>query len=262
MKGAKPRRDGEERVRMSKTAGEGFQSLSILHSLPNVFFEFEDVFWGEVDLSKLFYSWNEFTERGYLLCTVGSVYIKSKEAPAKDVLKDLVEMCHGIQHPVCGLFLRSYLSQISRDKLPDIGSEYEGCYSGCQSFILFADLELRIAIGLSGLQGPVRDKERREKKRSELHDLVISVVKYDLAQYYLMDCIIQVFPDEYHLQTLETLLAAFPQLQSSVDIKTVLSRLMERLSNYAASSPEVLPEFLQVEAFAKLKNAIGKRLSV
>lgn len=57
---------------------------------------------------------------------MGSVYIKSKEAPAKDVLKDLVEMCRGIQHPVRGLFLRSYLSQISRDKLPDIGSEYEG----------------------------------------------------------------------------------------------------------------------------------------
>lgn len=62
----------------------------------------------------------------YLLCTVGSVYIKSKEAPAKDVLKDLVEMCRGIQHPIRGLFLRSYLSQVSRDKLPDIGSEYEG----------------------------------------------------------------------------------------------------------------------------------------
>lgn len=46
--------------------------------------------------------------------------------------------------------------------------------------------------------------------------------------------------------------------QPSVDIKTVLSRLMERLSNYAASSTEVLPEFLQVEAFSKLNNAIGK----
>ncbi|MFQ6633002.1 hypothetical protein Gotur_011859, partial [Gossypium turneri] len=73
-----------------------------------------------------------------------------------------------------------------------------------------------------------------------------------------MDCIIQVFPDEYHLQTLDVLLGAFPQLQPTVDIKTVLSRLMERLSNYAASSADVLPEFLQVEAFSKLNNAIGK----
>lgn len=62
----------------------------------------------------------------YLLCTVGSVYIKSKEVPAKEVLRDLVEMCRAVQHPIRGLFLRSYLAQISRDKLPDIGSEYEG----------------------------------------------------------------------------------------------------------------------------------------
>jgi hypothetical protein len=50
--------------------------------------------------------------------------------------------------------------------------------------------------------------------------------------------------------------------QPSVDIKTVLSQLMERLSNYAASSAEVLPEFLQVEAFSKLSNAIGKVFSL
>ncbi|CAN6845450.1 unnamed protein product, partial [Brassica oleracea] len=62
----------------------------------------------------------------YLLCTVGSVYIKSKQAPSKDVLKDLVEMCRGVQHPIRGLFLRSYLTQVSRDKLPEIGSDYQG----------------------------------------------------------------------------------------------------------------------------------------
>ncbi|XP_028102500.1 vacuolar protein sorting-associated protein 35B-like isoform X3 [Camellia sinensis] len=226
----------------------------------------------------------------YLLCTVGSVYIKSKEAPAKDVLKDLVEMCRGIQHPVRGLFLRSYLSQISRDKLPDIGSEYEGdadTVVDAVEFVLQNFTEMNKLWVRMQHQGPVWDKERREKERSELRDLVgknlhvlsqiegvdldmyrdtvlprileqVVNCKDDLAQYYLMDCIIQVFPDEYHLQTLETLLAACPQLQPSVDIKTVLSRLMERLSNYAASSPEMLPEFLQVEAFAKLNNAIGK----
>lgn len=43
-----------------------------------------------------------------------------------------------------------------------------------KSFILFADLELRLAIGLSGLQGPAREKEKREKERSELRDLVIT----------------------------------------------------------------------------------------
>ncbi|KAK1441602.1 hypothetical protein QVD17_07626 [Tagetes erecta] len=37
--------------------------------------------------------------------------------------------------------------------------------------------------------------------------------KDELAQHYLMDCLIQVFLDEYHLQTLETLLGACPRLQ-------------------------------------------------
>ncbi|XP_057964926.1 vacuolar protein sorting-associated protein 35B-like [Malania oleifera] len=243
-----------------------------------------------VDLYELVQHAGNILPRLYLLCTVGSVYIKSKEAPAKDVLKDLVEMCRGIQHPLRGLFLRSYLSQISRDKLPDIGSEYEGdadTVIDAVEFVLQNFTEMNKLWVRMQHQGPVREKEKREKERSELRDLVgknlhvlgqiegvdldmykdsvlprvleqVVNCKDDLAQFYLMDCIIQVFPDEYHLQTLEILLGACPQLQPSVDVKTVLSQLMERLSNYAASSAEVLPDFLQVEAFAKLNSAIGK----
>ncbi|KAL6524842.1 Vacuolar protein sorting-associated protein 35B [Orobanche minor] len=269
-----------------------------------------------VDLYELVQHAGNILPRLYLLCTVGSVYIKSKEAPAKDVLKDLVEMCRAVQHPIRGLFLRSYLAQVSRDKLPDIGSEYEGegdtvmdavefmlqnftemnklwvrmqhqSDNAYDEHICFGDPELRPSFRISGLQGPLREKEKLEKERNELRDLVgknlhvlsqiegvdlevyrdivlprvleqIVNCKDELSQYYLMDCIIQVFPDEYHLQTLETLLGACPQLQPTVDLKTVLSQLMERLSSYASSSPELLPEFLQVEAFSKLSNAIGK----
>ena len=64
--------------------------------------------------------------RLYLLITVGSVYIKSKEGAAKDVLKDLVEMVRGVQQPIHGLFLRTYLSQTSKNLLPDEGGEFEG----------------------------------------------------------------------------------------------------------------------------------------
>ncbi|KAK4368153.1 hypothetical protein RND71_011945 [Anisodus tanguticus] len=229
-------------------------------------------------------------EQRYLLCTVGSVYIKSKEAPAKDILKDLVEMCRSIQHPLRGLFLRSYLSQVSRDKLPDIESEYEGdadTVMDAVEFVLQNFTEMNKLWVRMQHQGLAQEKEKREKERSELRDLVgknlhvlsqiegidldlykdmvlprvleqVVNCKDEIAQGYLMDCIIQVFPDEYHLQTLETLLGACPQFQPSVDIKTVLARLMERLSTYAALSAEVLPEFFQVEAFAKLNNAIGK----
>ncbi|KAI0511216.1 hypothetical protein KFK09_011841 [Dendrobium nobile] len=243
-----------------------------------------------IDLYELVQHSGNILPRLYLLCTIGSVYIKSKEAPSKDILKDIVEMCRGIQNPVRGLFLRSYLSQISRDKLLDIGSEYEGDGDGvidAVEFVLQNFTEMNKLWVRMHYLGPVREKEKRVKERSELRDLVgknlhilsqidgidldmykeivlprvleqVVNCKDELAQHYLMDCIIQVFPDEYHLQTLELLLGACPQLQPTVDILTVLSQLMDRLSNYAASSPEVLPEFLQVEAFAKLSTYIGK----
>ena len=34
-------------------------------------------------------------------------------------MRDLVEMCVGVQHPVRGLFVRAYLMQMMKDKLPD-----------------------------------------------------------------------------------------------------------------------------------------------
>ncbi|KAM6543606.1 hypothetical protein CsatB_008053 [Cannabis sativa] len=241
-----------------------------------------------VDLYELVQHAGNTLPRLYLLCTVGSVCIKSKEVPAKDVLKDLVEMCRGVQHPIRGLFLRSYLSQVSRDKLPDIGSEYEG---GADTVMDAVDFVLQNFTEMNKLwvrmqhQGP--QKEKMEKERRELRDLVgknlhvlsqiegvdlemyketvlprvleqVVNCKDDLAQYYLMECIIQVFPDDYHLQTLDTLFSACPQLQPTVDTKTILSQLMGRLSNYAASNVDVLPEFLQVEAFSKLSSAIGR----
>jgi hypothetical protein len=47
--------------------------------------------------------------------------------------------------------------------------------------------------------------------------------KDEIAQSYLMDCVIQVFPDEFHLQTLETLLSACPQLQVTLLVPPSLS---------------------------------------
>ncbi|GAY42879.1 hypothetical protein CUMW_070330 [Citrus unshiu] len=224
-----------------------------------------------IDLYELVQHAGNILPRLYLLCTVGSVYIKSKEAPAKEVLKDLVEMCRGVQHPIRGLFLRSYLAQVSRDKLPDIGSEYERdaeTVMDAVEFVLQNFTEMNKLWVRMQHQGPGRVREKREKERNELRDLVgknlhvLSQIEgVDLEMYkenVLPRVLEQVFPDEYHLQTLETLLGACPQLQPTVDIKTVLSRLMDRLSNYAVSSADVLPEFLQVEAFAKLSNAIGK----
>lgn len=62
--------------------------------------------------------------------------------------------------------------------------------------------------------------------------------KDELAQYYLMDCIIQVFPDEYHLQTLEILLGACPQLQVC-SILSFISELFYRFNVVINNFPTI-----------------------
>ncbi|KAL0489745.1 vacuolar protein sorting protein VPS35 [Acrasis kona] len=216
------------------------------------------------DLYEVVQHAGNIVPRLYLLITVGSVYIKSKEAPAKDVLKDLVEMCKGVQHPTRGLFLRNYLSQLSKDKLPDVGSEYEGVGGQVQDSINFIIQNFTETVHLFSRlknEGPASEREKREKERNELSILVgkslerlsnlegvtleiyrsmvlnkvleVVVQSNDkMVQQYLMDCIIQVFPDEFHMATLDTFLQSCLDLDQGVDLRAILTSLMDRLSNF------------------------------
>ena len=55
-----------------------------------------------------------------------------------------------------------------------------------------------------------------------------------LAQNYLMECIIQVFPDEYHLDTMKFFLQAVADLHAQVNVKAIVIALVDRLSGYAS----------------------------
>ncbi|ETL45260.1 hypothetical protein, variant 1 [Phytophthora nicotianae] len=213
--------------------------------------------------------------RLYLLVTVGSVYIKSQEAPARDVLTDLVEMTKGVQYPLRGLFLRHYLSLSVRDKLPDTGSVYEqsggGTVSDAINFLLQnlretnqlwirlqhqkiggsrplavrekERMELRLLVGtslvrLSQMEGVTRSVYAEQVLPRLLDDVVLAC-KDCMAQQYLMDCIIQVLPDEFHLQNLERMLDAMEKLQTNVDVALILAALLERLTKYRETQGSV-----------------------
>ena len=170
--------------------------------------------------------------RLYLLITVGSAYVKTKEAPVKLILSDLLDMVKGVQQPTRGLFLRYYLLKMMKDILPDKDNEYEGEGSGDVNdsidFILQNMSEMnRLWVRLQHLSGQ-KDRNQKEVERNELRVTVgeniirlsnLEGVTYDiykqivlprileivvmckdtLAQQYLMECVIQAFPDEYHL---------------------------------------------------------------
>ncbi|PFH36429.1 putative vacuolar sorting protein 35 [Besnoitia besnoiti] len=217
--------------------------------------------------------------RLYLLITVGASYIKSREAPACDILRDMTELCKGVQHPMRGLFLRFYLTQMCKDKLPDVGSEYEreggGTMNDAFAFLLTNFTEAaRLWVRLQH-QGSARERLKREKERHDLRVLVgstlvrmaqldgMSVEFYKeealprlleqvvgcrdgMAQQYLLDCIIQVFSDECHLQTLDPFLQACLNVQPSVDLKAIFVNLLNRLANFVQSEPESVPADVDV----------------
>lgn len=70
------------------------------------------------DLYELVQYAGNIVPRLYLMITVGSVYMSVPEAPVKEIMKDMMEMSRGVQHPTRGLFLRHYLSGQTRDHLP------------------------------------------------------------------------------------------------------------------------------------------------
>ncbi|XP_055627819.1 vacuolar protein sorting-associated protein 35 isoform X2 [Toxorhynchites rutilus septentrionalis] len=202
--------------------------------------------------------------RLYLLITVGLVYIKTNSSLKRSILKDLVEMCRGVQHPLRGLFLRNYLLQCTRNILPDALSttdENEGTVIDAIDFVLTNFAEMNKLWVRIQHQGHSSERARREKEREELKILVgtnlvrlsqlesASLEVYQrlilpgileqvvscrdaIAQEYLMECIIQVFPDEFHLLTLDPFLKSCAQLQSGVNVKNIIISLIDRLALY------------------------------
>jgi len=240
-----------------------------------------------VDIYEQVQSCNHVVPRLYLLCCVGGVYIASMEAPAKDVLKDLVEMLKGVQHPMRGLFLRSYLTQISKNRLPDVGSPYEGPGGNVQdayNFLLqnFAETN-RLWVRLQN-QGAAKDRKKRSKDREDLRVLVgtnlvrlsqlegldmheykanvlpkileeVVSCKDTIAQTYLMDCIIQVFPDDFHLATLECFLQTCATLKEKVNVRTILEAMMERLVLHVTTGMGSIPA--EVPAFKLFNDCVS-----
>ncbi|VDK25829.1 unnamed protein product [Anisakis simplex] len=67
-----------------------------------------------------------------------------------------------------------------------------------------------------------------------------------------MECVIQVFPDEYHLATLHEFLHACSELHQGVQIKNVLIALIDRLAIYATCEGGGIPSDLPLfDIFSK-----------
>jgi vacuolar protein sorting-associated protein 35 len=208
--------------------------------------------------------------RLYLLVTVGVAYIQSKEVSGSEILRDMAELCKGVQHPIRGLFLRYYLLQMTKDKLQQVASDES--LDEVVDFILnnFSETtRLWIRLQNAGTAGQ-RDRVKRDRERHDLRILVgaslvrlsqldgmtrsfytdkvlprildqVIACKDPMAQQYLLDCTVQVFPDDFHLASLSVLLSTCSQTQKSVDLRPVLINLMNRLRTFLMNNKMETP---------------------
>ena len=140
-----------------------------------------------VELYELVQHAGNIVPRLFLLICVGSVYVRSKEVSARDILKDLVEMCRGVQHPMRGLFLRNFLLQAAKDKLPDIGSDYGDNVADSVDFLMLNFSEMNKLWVRMQHQGPVRDRERREKERLDLRSVECPIMNPGPSKLQILD---------------------------------------------------------------------------
>ncbi|KAK9378509.1 vacuolar protein sorting-associated protein 35 [Kockiozyma suomiensis] len=245
------------------------------------------------DLYELVQYAGNILPRLYLMVTVGTVYMSVPEAPVKEILKDMMEMCRGVQHPIRGLFLRYYLSGQSRDCLPIGDSDGpEGNLTDSIHFVITNFIEMNKLWVRLQHQGHSREREKRMKERQELQILIgsnlVRLSQLDgvdaetykttilpaileqvvqcrdiLAQEYLLEVITQVFPDDFHLQTLDLFLSATGKLNPGVNVKNIVISMIDRLAAYAnreaeSQSPEIRKE--REEAQMKKLTAAVRRI--
>ncbi|KAF4964710.1 hypothetical protein FSARC_7417 [Fusarium sarcochroum] len=241
------------------------------------------------DLYELVQYAGNIVPRLYLMITVGTAYMAIEDAPVKELMKDMMDMSRGVQHPIRGLFLRYYMSGQARDFLPTTESDGpEGNISDSINFVLTNFVEMNKLWVRLQHQGHSREREQRIRERKELQLLVGSnIVRLSqlvdletykssilaplleqvvqcrdvLAQEYLLEVITQVFPDEFHLHTLDQFLGAVSRLNPHVNVKAIVIGLMDRLSEYAErDGPEDKSDDkaqIEADALAKLLERVN-----
>lgn len=200
--------------------------------------------------------------RLYMLVTVGVVRMlapDSDESP-DEILRDMESMVGAVQHPVRGLFLRYFLLQVVKDKLHML---QEGAL-GALNFLLTTFREAvslwhrlrltQVQVEPSAMQAWQLDDHRYSLRLllgahlmqvarvdGLTQDLYTEVVLPELlrlipacedaaGQAYLLQLIVEVFPDSYHLHTLDKVLATCAQVHWSIDLVQLTQHLLRRLT--------------------------------
>ncbi|CBZ26795.1 vacuolar sorting-associated-like protein [Leishmania mexicana MHOM/GT/2001/U1103] len=121
-----------------------------------------------------------------------------------------------------------------------------------------------VLVGMNVVRVAQLDGISRDVYASTILPQLLSImVRYcePLAQQYLFEVLIQVFPDEFHLFTIDKLFGAISRTVPGVEVSELLRSLMERLCKYAVAVQEGVTEVSSPEEEAKLRDVFPMLLS-
>ena len=214
--------------------------------------------------------------RLFLLICVASAYIETGQTNATDIIFDLFNLIKGVQNPLRGLFCRYFFLKMIKDRLPDIGNEYEKPGASPDDTVKFILNNLEEMNGLwiritknNSIIGGEEDvdivsslKEREQLKiligenitrlsslncvnvelyQKKVLPKIIEILlesKDSLSQQYLLECVVHAFPDEHNIACMNMLLDTCSKLQSNVDVKSIFISLMQKLAKYVENSKD------------------------
>lgn len=232
-----------------------------------------------IDLYELVQYAGNIIPRLYLMITVGSVYMGLEDAPIDEILNDMLEMCKGVQNPIRGLFLRYYLIQKTKNYLiNDTNNENQENLNKIINFIVSNFIEMNKLWVRLQYQGHSSERDKRIEERNELKILVgsnlvilsqldcinkdfyntqilpkileqIIKCKDSIAQNYLLDVIIQIFPDNFQISSLEMFLNSLLMVNDDVNITVLIDSLVERLLHYKKRNNEILNDISFLKYF-------------
>ena len=240
----------------------------VLSQLAQLALNFQDThFFSERRVAEL-YETLQYTPsivpRLYLLFTVAPAFIKAGHARACDVMRDLIEMTRGVQHPTRALFLRHFLLHIMKDVLPDGQNTEGGTLEDTLVFILENFKQMNVLWVRLQFSLDTKTIEERKLQRAQLKQLVgsniqrlanlrgldvthykelvmpcvveqITACREGLAQAYIVESITQVFPAEFHIETLVELFGVLVHLEDDVSTLSLVTGIIKRLQIYYSS---------------------------
>jgi hypothetical protein len=186
--------------------------------------------------------------RLYVFVTVGIRFYRSTPDPG--ILEDILDMIKGAQHSIKGLFLRYYLSKNMKNLHKE--NSFESAMFVIHNLAFMNTLWAKIENREERENLKVTVGENVEQLSAICTDLglylenvfpsVVEILKNsdEFSQQYLLDCLVQAFPDVFLMNTCEQIIQIACEIQPRLDVVELVLNSLSRLLRYLSETNENL----------------------